>query len=123
MKCFNHNINDAVGLCKHCSKALCLDCVADLEDGLACKEVHENAVMQLNSLINNNKRAYESQPKATLFVPIFYIFMGLVFVFFGIRVGMDKFALIFGAGFVIFGVAICIYNFFYFKRIKTNYKS
>jgi hypothetical protein len=27
MKCFNHNVNDAVAVCANCGRALCRDCV------------------------------------------------------------------------------------------------
>ncbi|MGB7815740.1 MAG: hypothetical protein WBL28_05250 [Methylotenera sp.] len=122
MRCFNHQI-DAIGICKHCQRALCHDCCTDLGDGLACKEVHEEEVKHLNSLIQNSKRAYTSAPKASLFGPVFNIFMGLVFVYFGFKKGLDSFLFILGAGFVIYGVAALIYNTKYFKKVTTNYET
>jgi len=121
MQCFNHQ-TDAIGICKHCQRALCIECCSDLGDGLACKG-HEDEVHHLNSLIQNSKRAYASSPKASLFGPAFNVFMGLVFVYFGFEKGLDSFLFILGAGFVIFGVATLIYNTKYFKKVTTNYET
>jgi hypothetical protein len=27
MKCFNHNTKDAIGVCAHCGRGLCLECI------------------------------------------------------------------------------------------------
>lgn len=122
MRCFNHQ-TDAIGICKHCQRALCAECCTDLGDGLACKGVHEEEVKHLNSLIQNSKRAYASLPKASSFGPIFNIFIGLIFVYFGYQRGLDNFLFILGAGFVIFGLAALIYNAKYFKKVTTNYET
>ena len=42
MKCFYHNNQDAVGVCRHCLKGLCNDCAVDFVDGIACKNTCEN---------------------------------------------------------------------------------
>lgn len=122
MKCFNHDV-EAIGLCKHCQRALCKDCCVDLGHGLACKGAHEEDVEIIESLIQNNKKAYESHPKATLFGPIFNLFMGAAFLFFGYQNGFDNFLTILGAGFVIYGVAIILYNKRFFASVKTDYKA
>jgi hypothetical protein len=36
MKCFYHPKADAVGICKHCQKGLCHDCVVDWGNGISC---------------------------------------------------------------------------------------
>lgn len=46
MKCFYSPEQDAVGLCKHCARALCLDCHAEIQGLLACKG-HCEAEVQL----------------------------------------------------------------------------
>ncbi|MCX4030519.1 hypothetical protein H0A36_26965 [Endozoicomonas sp. SM1973] len=120
MKCFNHEV-DAVGICKHCQRALCKDCCQDLEFGLACKGIHETNVEMLNSLIENNKRAYESQPKATIFGPLFYVFMGLVFSYYGYQKGLDSLPFILGSGFIVFGVSLFIFNKSFLKKVTTEY--
>ncbi|MBB1519555.1 hypothetical protein [Aquipseudomonas guryensis] len=120
MQCFNHP-KEAIGICKHCQRALCVDCCTDLKDGLACKGVHEAEVTHLNSLLQNTKKAYSSSPTASLFGPIFNIFTGLAFIIFGIQSSSSNFLIVLGAGFFTFGLAIIIYNTKYFKKITTNY--
>ena len=44
MNCFNHRDTTAVGVCKACGKALCSDCLAEVEGGLACKDNCESKV-------------------------------------------------------------------------------
>jgi Na+/serine symporter len=56
MKCFYHPDIDAVGLCKHCSRGICRDCVAEREDGLACRDRHEQAVDDISNLVSRNVR-------------------------------------------------------------------
>ena len=121
LRCFNHQ-TDAIGICKHCQRALCSECCTDLGDGLACKGVHEEEVKHLNSLIQNTKQAYSASPKASLFGPSFNIFMGLVFTYFGFQNGLNNFLFIIGVGFVLYGVATLIYNTKYFKKVTTNYE-
>ena len=50
MKCFNHPEIDAIGLCTACNRGLCVDCVVDLERGLACKDRCEHEVRRLLDL-------------------------------------------------------------------------
>ncbi|MBG0847962.1 hypothetical protein H3222_22455 [Pseudomonas chengduensis] len=120
MQCFNHP-TEAIGICKHCQRALCPDCCTDLNDGLACKGAHEAEVTHLNTLIQNTKKSYSSSPRASLFGPIFNIFIGISFLGFGIKNGSEPFLMTLGAGFIIFGLAIIAYNTKYFKKITTNY--
>lgn len=37
MSCFNHPTANAVGVCKHCGRNLCHDCLSDELDSVACK--------------------------------------------------------------------------------------
>ena len=54
MNCFNHRDVPAVGLCKSCGKALCGDCVAELTNGLACRDACEERVNMINRIIDSN---------------------------------------------------------------------
>jgi len=106
MKCFNHPDQDAVGLCKHCSKGLCVECASDLGHGLACKGSHERQVEDIDMLITRNTAIQTSAPKTTLTAPIFYLFTGIVFAGFGyFSTGrITNFPVVLGAGFIVFGV-------------------
>jgi hypothetical protein len=112
VRCFNHSDRDAVGGCKACNKGLCHDCAADLGHGLACKGVHEQTVETYKTIIDRNSQLYGVIPKSSLIGPIFYGFMGLVFVGFGLYEQSDpiNFPVIMGAGFIVFAVLAYRYN-------------
>lgn len=120
MKCFNHPV-DAIGVCKHCQRALCLSCCTDLGHGLACKDKHEAEVRHYNSLIENAKRSYEAVPRASYFSAIFLIGMGLAFSYFGFQDGLGSFASVLGLGFIAFGVLTLIMNLKHLKKVTTKY--
>jgi len=42
MDCFNHIDVAAVGVCKACGKALCADCVTEVEGGIVCRDSCES---------------------------------------------------------------------------------
>jgi sulfite exporter TauE/SafE len=48
MNCFYHAERPAVGTCKHCSRGLCNECAALVDDTLACRDRHEQRVRGLN---------------------------------------------------------------------------
>lgn len=60
MKCFNHPDIDAIGICKNCNKGLCKEYLTEIENGIACTSTCIEEVTQINSLINRNKRAYNT---------------------------------------------------------------
>lgn len=121
MKCFNHNESDAVGQCKHCSKGLCMDCVADLGNGLACKDVHENEVEILNSLIENNKKVYAQTTKSLFMRNLLLLLMGILLIVFGYD--RARFLMYFGFLCVGYWAVLAIYNFVYLRKFKTDYKT
>jgi len=68
MNCFNHRDKPAIGLCKACAKALCEDCVAELNNGLACKNACEDRVNMINRMLDSNSQvmgAARSQVKTS----------------------------------------------------------
>ncbi len=46
MVCYYHPDRQAVGLCVHCQRGICSDCVQVVEDVLACKNRHEVQVRE-----------------------------------------------------------------------------
>jgi len=56
MKCFYHPQIDAVAICKNCNKGLCVECVADVGNGTACKGKCESEVQGFNEMIQRNVR-------------------------------------------------------------------
>lgn len=83
MVCFYHPDKPAFGLCKYCSRGLCSDCAALMDDALACKDRHEETVRELNLLAQRNilqaKRVSSNYVRNT----IFYGVVGILFTAFG----------------------------------------
>ncbi len=108
MNCYYHPDIVAVGLCKHCSRALCNECAADQGHGLACREIHENEVRKIDRLIQTNIKADQEADKNMWISPLFKIVMGSVFVGFGAiysqRPRSFYFSIIFGLVFIVFGL-------------------
>jgi hypothetical protein len=106
MHCFNHQETNAIGTCKACSKGLCAECTTDLGHGLACKNQHEEMVETYNSIIEKNSKIYSAAPKNILIGPIFQLFMGLTFVFYGYRShdGVTGLPFMLGLGFIAFAL-------------------
>lgn len=121
MKCYNHSNADAVAICKSCGKAICQECAVDVGKGIACKDQCEDDVMMINAIINNNAKAYSTIKGRSLFGPIFFIIIGMVFGLYGLLSGYALgFSLILGICFVIYGVAIIIANKKYINQLNTN---
>ncbi len=112
MKCFNHPERNAIGTCKACNKGLCHECATDLDHGIACKNKHEKEVNDVKMIIDKSTKIYNEAPKNTLIAPLFYLFMGFVFSWFGYtsKGGVTDLPFIMGIGFIIFGIIVLIRN-------------
>ena len=89
MNCFEHRDRPAVGICKNCQKGLCADCAADIGDGLACKDRCEQAVRDINEIVNRSKTAYQKAGKAhkgmgTFLAILAFIMAGFALFFFAL---------------------------------------
>jgi hypothetical protein len=89
MKCFNHHQSDAVGVCKSCSRALCPDCVAEFEEGIACKGKCEELVQALNLLVAKNASLAPVAATPWLRNAWLYLALGAVFLYAGL-VELDR---------------------------------
>ena len=112
MNCFYHNQQQAIGLCKACSRGLCSDCATDLDHGLACKNKHEQRVNELETIISMSAKAHADAPKNLLLLPAFFIFMGSVFAGFALYQGekIGSFPTVMGLGFIFFGLLFFVRN-------------
>ncbi|MCK5492994.1 MAG: hypothetical protein KAJ14_07785 [Candidatus Omnitrophica bacterium] len=110
MNCFYHPDKVAIGICKCCNKGLCQKCAVDLGKGLACKNKHETQVSEIDMIIEKNSKIIKAAPKNSLIAPIFYLFMGIIFVIFGYmsRDGFLSMAFLMGIGFIGFSITIFI---------------
>ena len=84
MVCYYHPDTPAVGLCKYCQRGLCTDCAAPAGDSLACRNLHEDHVRAMETLMKKNilqsKRVGSDYTRNT----IFYGTVGILFAGFGI---------------------------------------
>lgn len=114
MKCYYHHPADAVALCKSCGRALCPDCCADVHPGTACKQRCEQAVADLNTIIERSKTAYVKTGLAYKRSATAILIMGIIFLGFGllpILINDD-----YGASFMaVIGFIFLLWSFFSFK--------
>ena len=84
MVCYFHPDRTAVGLCKHCQRGLCNECVAVAGDVLACRNRHEDQVKQAErAAIRANLQA-ERVGAGYVRSAIFYGMAGAAFAILGI---------------------------------------
>lgn len=67
MRCFYHQDQEAVGICRSCGKAICAACVVDLGKGLACRGRCEEHAQAIIRLVDHNIQ-HISPAKAQVFV-------------------------------------------------------
>lgn len=56
MRCFSHEGEEAVGICKSCGRGICAACAVDLGKGLACRARCEEDVRRLIEVIDSSVR-------------------------------------------------------------------
>jgi len=112
MKCFNHQETDAVAICKNCNKALCKDCAAELENGIACKNQCEKAVEEINELVGRSKDSYKMANTSFLTasnsyqkLAIWQVLVGIAFIIAGVLFKQNLFLIILGIIFFIGAVS------------------
>ena len=70
MRCFYHHDKEAVGSCKSCGKALCVECAVDLGKGLACRNRCEESVRAITELVDRNIELMKGAAKAQVVAPM-----------------------------------------------------
>ena len=111
MNCFYHPEKVAVGLCKSCGRGLCMECAADIHDGLACKGRCEERAIRINKIIDRNERVIVATNTQLRRGMIFSVIVGLLFVAFGVlsisgeKTASGIFFTAIGVVFVIRGIA------------------
>ena len=79
MNCYNHNELSALGICKHCNKGICQNCLTDTGDGLACKGHCTEEVIAINQMINHNKKLVKGTSGNFKSAGVLYVVMGVIF--------------------------------------------
>ncbi len=102
MKCYNHAENDAVGVCKNCSKGLCKECLTEVNNGIACTLTCIEEVERIDKLIKKGSQSYKTVYASQMRNAYLIGSMGIVFIFFGITMdGITGFLTIMGIIFII----------------------
>jgi hypothetical protein len=68
MNCFYHSETPAIGICKNCYRGLCVSCIAEVDNGIACKSRCEDAALIISDLMERNRKMY--QKSASVYVGI-----------------------------------------------------
>ena len=79
MNCFVHSPAAAIGICKHCGRGLCRDCVVEVALSLACKGRCETEVTAMNELAHRAKSTFEKAADAYTKTAVFMALSGLLF--------------------------------------------
>lgn len=118
MRCFNHPEIQAVGLCKHCNKALCHTCANDLGFGLACRDIHEPEVTALNEIVERATQVQVVNRSNKYLSPLFFLVLGAAFLGFEMYIGNR------GAGFgFLFGGLLLAYGLYLAVIVRRTYSS
>ena len=111
MNCFNHPETPAVGICKACHKGLCIKCLVEVGEGLACKGACEANVEAINDLLHCGRQAYERTRRADKRDANFFFVVGVALLIFAAGVSVievPKVIAIYlgvsGAGFILGGI-------------------
>lgn len=102
MFCYYHPGQPAVGLCKHCQRGLCSECIALVDDCLACKGRHEAEVRAGEKLARRNNLQSDRLGLVYVRNAIFYFLVGVVFA--GLGLLQYRFAGLQAVVFILVGV-------------------
>lgn len=86
MKCFNHRELDAIAVCKHCGKAVCSNCVADVKGVMACKSRCEAEVLAHQEFLSSSNRHLAFQVPLNKWLGYFMIGAAVTLAGFGVWV-------------------------------------
>lgn len=119
MNCFTHP-QAAIGICKHCGRGLCHDCVVEVELSLACKSRCEAHVAALNELLDRGKTAYQKTAGAYTKIATVMGLTGLLFTVVGIMMRKADFIAL--LVFTPLGLVFLLCSVFFFHSAK-QYRS
>lgn len=121
MKCFYHRDLDAIGMCKSCHKGVCENCAVEVGQSIACKNQCEEKASVIDAMISKSIVTIDAQKKNRMFMPAFFIVIGLVFVTIElVKKGHFGTSTIMGGVFVLFGVALLVINRVWVKNMEAK---
>jgi len=112
MKCF-YSGEVAIGTCKSCGRGLSVEFATEFPKGLACKNRCEKDVEDVIALIERNIRfsatttsIIKGNARAIAVAGVFYMFMGVVFLYVGLFQMKIAFFALMGAGFILYAIYV-----------------
>ena len=126
MKCFNHRDDEAVGICKQCSKGVCPGCATLVGGSVACATSCVDAVARIDALIRSNAAASEINQSrgGRYFQAVFLVALGLMFSVSPFFIGSTGRRLVvtvaLGAAFLVFGTVLGLYQRAWAKRARVG---
>ena|SRR5690348_6265815 len=105
MKCFKHSQLDAVGVCKHCYKAVCPECTIDTGYGVACSPQCQEELTVVKALIERNKNVQAATAKAYGRNITWLFLFAVLFVTFGL---IERKDFSFSIFLIVMGALFCI---------------
>ncbi len=124
MKCFNHK-EDAVGVCKHCYKTLCHDCLTVVHGVSCCKNSCESKVAELEEYLELSKQSIKKISSNSSTSGYLLLAIGIVFILIGLAPVFinNDYGLVTLAVFGFFALVGSVVSFRLGRRIKTIEKS
>jgi quinol-cytochrome oxidoreductase complex cytochrome b subunit len=84
MRCFYHEIVDAVAICKNCNRGVCHECAIEFANGVACKNRCEAEVEAVNQMIDRSKTSHQKTSSAYSRNAVVYLMFAVVFGVWGV---------------------------------------
>jgi hypothetical protein len=84
MRCFNHLDIEAVGVCKHCSRGICKECVKDSGQGIACSLPCLSEIRSAYAVTTRNRKLRWMNTKSRNRMPIWFLVIGGISIAVGI---------------------------------------
>lgn len=118
MNCYTHTQKEALGICKHCQKGICMECLVDSGDGLSCKGKCLEEVKLLKKLRDFEQKVVKNNSSQWTSSGLLYLFMGILIIVVPI-VFLRKINIVFmpvGLLFLIYGIFVLMKR----KAYKEN---
>lgn len=105
MRCYVHQDQEAVGVCRGCQKGLCPVCAVDHGYAISCKGACEAKVAVQERLTLRASTLTDTQRRFRYVYAVFILIMGLAFAGWGVWYGQPwNFSTLLGAVFIVYGL-------------------
>ena len=107
MECYYHAGIQACGTCKSCSRGICRECAAEVNNGIACKNSCEEEAIEIDRMISSSRKMEKSanttlNSVSVFSAELFNLILGALFLGFGFYENLN-FVMYIGIAFLVFG--------------------